>query len=92
MDFTADELFGGRRFRLLTIVDDFARKSLVVEVGQHLTSGDVAAVLDRICCMRSRPERIRVDSTTGSPSNLNTHGTVEFLAAGALANWLETAS
>jgi len=31
----ADELFNGRRFRLLTIVDDFTRESLAIEVGQR---------------------------------------------------------
>ncbi len=64
MDFMADELFDGRRFRLLTIVDDFTRESLAVEVGQHLTGGHVAEVLDRICRVRSRPDRIRVDNGT----------------------------
>ena len=48
MDFMADELFDGRRFRVLTIVDDFTRESLAVEVEQHLTGGHVAEVLDRI--------------------------------------------
>lgn len=64
MDFMADELFDGRRFRLLTIVDDFTRESLAVDVGQRLTGGHVAEVLDRICRVRSRPQRIRVDNGT----------------------------
>lgn len=64
MDFMADELFDGRRFRVLTIVDDFTRESLAVEVEQHLTGGHVAEVLDRICRARTRPERIRVDNGT----------------------------
>jgi len=62
MDFMADELFDGRRFRILTIVDDFTRESLAVEVGQHLTGGRVAEVLDRI--RRPKPQRIRVDNGT----------------------------
>ena len=64
MDFMADELFDGRRFRLLTIVDDFRRESLAVEVGQRLTGGHVSEFLDRICRARSRPQRIRVDNGT----------------------------
>lgn len=64
MDFMADELFDGRRFRLLTIVDDFTRESLAVEVEQHLTGSHVAEILDRICRTRPRPERIRVDNGT----------------------------
>jgi len=34
MDFMSDQLFDGRRFRLLTIVDDFTRESLAIEVGR----------------------------------------------------------
>lgn len=36
MDFMADQLFDGRRFRLLTIVDDFTRESLAIEVDNGL--------------------------------------------------------
>jgi len=64
MDFMADELFDGRRFRLLTIVDDFTRESLAIEVGQRLTGGHVAEVLDRIGRVRSLPQHIRVDNGT----------------------------
>jgi len=64
MDFMADELFDGRRFRLLTIVDDFTRESLAIEVGQRLTGDRVAEVLDRIRRGRGLPERIRVDNGT----------------------------
>jgi len=65
MDFMADQLFDGRRFRLLTIVDDFTRESLAIEVGQRLTGDDVARVLDRIRCGRAAlPKKIRVDNGT----------------------------
>lgn len=64
MDFMADELFDGRRFRLLTIVDDFTRESLAVEVGQRLTGAHVVEVLDRIGRVRDLLERIRVDNGT----------------------------
>jgi putative transposase len=64
MDFMADELFNGRRFRLLTIVDDFTRESLAIEIGQRLTGDRVAEILDRIGCERGLPQRIRVDNGT----------------------------
>jgi putative transposase len=48
MDFMADELFDGRRFRLFTIVDHFTRESLAIEVGQHFRGRDVVKVLERI--------------------------------------------
>jgi hypothetical protein len=34
MDFVADALFDGRRFRALTIVDNYSRECLEIEVGQ----------------------------------------------------------
>ena len=37
LDFVADQLADGRRFRALTIMDVFTRESLAIEVGQRLT-------------------------------------------------------
>ena len=62
MDFMASRLCSGHRFRLLTIVDNFSRESLAIEVGQRLTGDDVVSVLDRVARQRGRPETIRVDN------------------------------
>ena len=48
MDFMSDELFDGRRIRLLTIVDHFTRESIAIEVGQRMRGKDVVATLDRL--------------------------------------------
>ena len=63
MDFMADQLFDGRRFRLLPIVEAFTRERLAIEVGSGLRGDDVARVLDRIKLDRGAlPEKIRVDN------------------------------
>ncbi|QDU72636.1 hypothetical protein Pan265_25080 [Mucisphaera calidilacus] len=63
MDFMADELFDGRRFRLLTLVDDFTRESLAIEIGQRLGGVEVASVLSGVARDRGAlPEKIRVDN------------------------------
>lgn len=62
MDFMSDQLFDGRRFRLLTLVDNFTRESLAIQVGQQLKGDDVVAVLDRIRAKRGTPQSIRVDN------------------------------
>ena len=62
MDFVADHLVGGQRFRLLTVVDNFSRQSLAIEVGQRLTEGDVVRVLERLTSKRGKPLSIRVDN------------------------------
>jgi putative transposase len=62
MDFMADQLFDGRKFRLLTLVDDFSRESPVIELDQRLTGERVAAILDRVGRERGLPAKIRVDN------------------------------
>jgi len=62
MDFMADQLFSGRRFRLLTLVDNFSRESLAIEAGQRLTGDDVVRVLERVSAERGCPRSIRVDN------------------------------
>ncbi|QDS99567.1 Integrase core domain protein [Adhaeretor mobilis] len=63
MDFMSDQLFDGRRFRLLTLVDNFTRESLAIRVGQRLTGDDVVAVLEAVRKRRGAvPESIRVDN------------------------------
>jgi transposase InsO family protein len=48
LDFVADQLSDGRRFRALTIVDVFTRESLAIRVGQALKGTDVVDVLNRL--------------------------------------------
>lgn len=62
MDFMADQLFDGRKFRLLTLVDDFSRESLAIDLDQRLTGERVAAILDRVGRERGLPQKIRVDN------------------------------
>lgn len=62
MDFMADQLYSGQRFRLLTLVDNFTRESLAIEAGQRLTGDDVVRVLERVCAGRGCPQSIRVDN------------------------------
>ena len=48
MDLMADELYNGQRIRLLTLVDNFTRESLAIEVDVHLGGHRVVEVLQRI--------------------------------------------
>ena len=47
MDFVHDQLFDGRKLRVLTIVDTFSRFSPAIEVRQSFKGADVVAVLER---------------------------------------------
>lgn len=62
MDFMSDALVDGRRFRLLTVMDDYSRESLAVEVDTSLPALRVVRVLERLIEYRGKPEVIRVDN------------------------------
>jgi putative transposase len=63
MDFVMDALFDGRRFRALTLVDNFSRECLEIEVGASLKGEDVVAVMERMKLKRGVvPNRIKVDN------------------------------
>src|SRR4026207_831090 len=75
MDFVCDELFDGRRFRALTLVDDYSRECLEIEVGQSLKGFDVVAVMERIKEQRGMvPKRVHVDMEASSSRRLWTNG------------------
>ena len=52
LDFVMDTLVSGRRFRILTLVDDFTRECLTLVVDTSLTSLRVARELDRVIEIR----------------------------------------
>ena len=61
MDFMGDELFDGRRIRLLTIVDNFTRESLAVKVTASIKGEAVVEVLQRLQQRHRLLRTIRVD-------------------------------
>jgi putative transposase len=62
MDFVADSLFDGRRFRALTVVDNYSRECLAIEAGQSMTGADVAEVIERLVKEKGAPDRIQCDN------------------------------
>jgi putative transposase len=62
IDFVSDQLFDGRRLRVLTVVDNHTRESLALHVGQRIGGLDVVAVLERITKQHGFPQRIQVDN------------------------------
>ncbi|KVE30699.1 integrase [Burkholderia sp. TSV86] len=62
MDFVADQLAGGQRFRALTIVDVFTREALAIDVGQRLGAPDVVRVLKELRMRRGAPRALLCDN------------------------------
>jgi putative transposase len=62
MDFVAERLASGHKFRALTIVDNFTRECPAIEVESSPTGRRVAAVLEHLKQTRGVPSRIKVDN------------------------------
>lgn len=62
VDFVANNLFDGKKLRMLTLVDCFTRESLVTHVGQSLKCEDVVRVVDAIAVRRGAPQSIKTDN------------------------------
>lgn len=75
-DFVFDQSFSGRSLKMLTLIDEFTRECLAVEVGVSIKSERVRQILQRVCLEQGMPELIRSDN--GS----------EFIGK-AVGEWLE---
>ncbi len=62
MDFVSDQLYDGRRIRVLTLVDNHTRESLALHVGQRVRGMDVVRVLEQVVDDHGYPGSIRVDN------------------------------
>ena len=61
-DFMIDRTHDGRAFRMLTIIDEYTRECLSIEVGRKLHSTDVLEKLSELFIERGPPEYIRSDN------------------------------
>jgi putative transposase len=64
LDFVSDALANSRKFRILTVVDDFSRECLALVVDNSLSGIRVARELDRIVEMRGAPCMVVSDNGT----------------------------
>ena len=62
IDFMNDILVSVRSFRLLNVIDDYNRESMVIEVDISLPTLRVLLVLDRLVAYSCQPQLIRVDN------------------------------
>ena len=61
-DFMQDRTEDGRRFRMLTVIDEFTRRSLAIVVARKLRSDDVLHCLTELFVAHGTPEHIRSDN------------------------------
>ena len=67
LNFVANQLAAGRRFRALTVVDVFTRESLAIEVGQKLKGEDVVRTLIQLRAKRGAPRFCSATTARSSP-------------------------
>lgn len=78
-DFVLDRTEDGKRLKLLTVVDEYTRECLAIEVARSITATAVIETLTRLVAERGPPESIRSDNGP------------EFIAA-AVRRWMSTQS
>jgi transposase InsO family protein len=61
-DFVQDRTEDGRRFRMLTVIDEFTRRCLAIVVARKLKSDDVLDCLTDLFVEHGTPENIRSDN------------------------------
>jgi putative transposase len=69
LDFVSDQMTDGRRFRILTVIDNCTRECLALIADTSLSGGRVARELDLIIAQRGRPDTIVSDNGTEYTSN-----------------------
>ncbi len=75
-DFVSDRTEKGGRLRMLSVVDEFTRECLTIEVARKFKGKDVVKILKELFAIRGRPKHIRSDN---GPE----------LASKAVRRWLE---
>ena len=58
MDFMSDELYNEQRIKLLTLVDNFTRESLAIEVDERIGGHGVVEMLMCVAEKRGIPQKI----------------------------------
>lgn len=69
----SDSLFNGRRFRALTVVDNFSRQCLTIHAGKSLKGEDVVSVMEALRVL-DKHLAVRIQTDNGSefiPKNLD---------------------
>ena len=69
LDFVSDQLTCGRRFRILTIVDDCTRECLALVADTSLSGIRVARELNRLVMERGKPRMVVSDNGSELTSN-----------------------
>jgi putative transposase len=74
LDFVSDQLTDGRRYRVLTVVDDCTRECLALVADTSLSGLRVAREMDQIIEERGKPRMIVSDNAANLPATPSCNG------------------
>ena len=77
LDFVHDRLFHGRTFRTLSMMDEFSRSGLALDIAFTFPSCAVIGVLDEIARLYGYPRYLRIDNGTELTSKAMQHWSAE---------------
>ena len=69
-DFVQDRTHDGKKFRMLTVIDEFTRRCLAIPVARSLKSDDVLACLTELFVAHGPPDHIRSDNGSEFTANV----------------------
>ncbi len=61
-DFVFDQSLSGKSLKMLTLIDEYTRECLAIEVGVSIRSERVKQILQSVCADIGQPEKIRSDN------------------------------
>jgi putative transposase len=61
-DFIFDQSLSGKSLKMLTLIDEYTRECLAVEVGISIRSEQVRQILEKVCLEKGFPAMIRSDN------------------------------
>lgn len=62
MDFIFDRTSNGRSLKILSVIDEFTRECIALEVGRRMTGHGVVDLLTDLLAIRGKPEFLRADN------------------------------
>ena len=68
-DFVQERTHDGKKFRMLTVIDEFTRRCLAIPVARSLKSDDVLACLTELFTIHGPPDHIRSDNGSEFTAN-----------------------
>ena len=61
-DFISDRTDNGGKLRILSLIDEYSRECLALQVARKLTAADLIEVMEKLVTQRGVPTHIRSDN------------------------------